>query len=184
PVAAMLAEYSERHSVLRTTRSAAATLRHWLTRLLDLSAQDAMPHEVQDRLIDDTLLVIGRTLDSTREDCRAGSPRRYHLACRARDYMLDRKSDPPSITELCDCFRVSERTLHYAFTETYGVSPKRFLKSQRLLAVNRALKTATPGERIGDIAMRLGFWDLGYFANDYKTMFGELPSATLHKTQL
>jgi AraC family ethanolamine operon transcriptional activator len=31
---------------------------------------------------------------------------------------------------------------------------------------------------VQDIAARWGFWHLSHFANDYRRMFGELPSET------
>jgi hypothetical protein len=31
-----------------------------------------------------------------------------------------------------------------------------------------------------DAALHFGFYEFGYFAKDYKAMFGELPSTTLH----
>ena len=34
---------------------------------------------------------------------------------------------------------------------------------------------------IQDIASHWGFWHLGQFAQDYRHLFGELPSDTLHK---
>jgi AraC family ethanolamine operon transcriptional activator len=182
PLTSLLAEHAARHSVIRSTRSATGDLRRWCARLLDLSAGDAMPTEAHERLLNETLLVMARALNSSNKERGTRSRHRYLLARRARDYMLERQSDPPSIMELCTFLKTSERTLHYAFSETYALSPKRYLKTQRLFAVNRALKFATKGEYVSDIAMRLGFWDLGYFANDYKAMFGELPSATLRKT--
>jgi AraC family ethanolamine operon transcriptional activator len=34
---------------------------------------------------------------------------------------------------------------------------------------------------IQDIASHWGFWHLSQFAQDYRQLFGELPSDTLHK---
>jgi AraC family ethanolamine operon transcriptional activator len=182
PLATLLAGHATRHTVIRSTPCATEDLRRWCIRLLDLSVQDSMPTDAHDRLLDETLLIIARTLNQGNEARWTRSRHRYLLARQARDYMLERQPEAPTITELCTVLKTSERTLHYAFSEMYGVSPKRFLKAQRLLAVHRALKSAADGERVCDIAMRLGFWDLGYFARDYKAMFGELPSATLRKT--
>ncbi|WP_340688110.1 helix-turn-helix domain-containing protein [Amycolatopsis coloradensis] len=38
----------------------------------------------------------------------------------------------------------------------------------------------TTGDLIGDIAHRWGMTHLGRFAGEYRTRFGELPSATRH----
>ena len=48
--------------------------------------------------------------------------------------------------------------------------------------VRRALRRADPlATTVTVIATDHGFWDLGRFANAYRNLFGELPSATLHR---
>ena len=60
---------------------------------------------------------------------------------------------------------VSERTLRNAFTDVYRQSPKRYLVTQRLLAVRHALRAAaTPGATVTGIATDHGFFELGRFA--------------------
>jgi AraC family ethanolamine operon transcriptional activator len=44
---------------------------------------------------------------------------------------------------------------------------------------HQRLNAAQAGVHVTDIAMRLGFWEMGRFASDYRDMFGELPSVTL-----
>ena len=184
PLTMLLAEHSTGHKVVRSTRQATDDMRGWWLKLLKLFAEDSIPSDAYQRLHDETLLVIARALTARSENCRPKAPQRYFLALRARDYMLERQTDPPSIIELCTILGVSERVLHYAFTGTFGVSPKRFLKARRMFAVHQALKSAAAGESVSDIAMCLGFWDLGYFARDYRGMFGELPSITLQRQRV
>ena len=181
PVATQLMEYAAGHTVLQSTRQATDDLRRWWLELLALFARDSIPVEAQDRLLDETLLIIARPLGWDNKDRVTSARSRYLLARRARDYMLERQARPPAIAEICTYLHASERKLHYAFSRTFGVSPKRFLKTRRLFAAHQALKSAYPGERVHDIAMRQGFWDLGYFARDYKAMFDELPSTTLKR---
>jgi hypothetical protein len=46
--------------------------------------------------------------------------------------------------------------------------------------VRRALRESTPSETtVTQIATRYGFWQFGRFAVEYKTLFGQAPSATL-----
>ncbi|HDH02798.1 MAG TPA: helix-turn-helix domain-containing protein [Actinobacteria bacterium] len=83
-----------------------------------------------------------------------------------------------TVGDLCRASGVSWRTLNYAFREKFGVTAERYLKVLRLDGVRREMRWAGPNETISDIANRWGFWHMGQFAADYRTHFGELPSAT------
>ena len=105
--------------------------------------------------------------------------RRYALARTAQEFMLDRLEDPPTLTEVCAGIAVSRRSLHYAFLDVFGISPKAYLKAQRLYAARRALRRSPPGNTVTRVMAKFGFFDPGHFARDYMTMFGEYPSETL-----
>jgi AraC family transcriptional regulator, ethanolamine operon transcriptional activator len=84
-----------------------------------------------------------------------------------------------SVGELCRAAKVSERTLHYAFLERYGIPPARYIKMYRMNAVRRELARSQGSDStIIDIANKWGFWHMGQFARDYRVLFGELPSET------
>jgi AraC family ethanolamine operon transcriptional activator len=111
------------------------------------------------------------------------SLRARHKALRhALDYINTSPHKVCSVRDLCRITGVSERTLEYAFKERYGISPKRYLRDIRLNAAHKALVKASSGDvRIADIANHHGFWHMGQFAADYKSLFGRLPSEVLKK---
>jgi AraC family ethanolamine operon transcriptional activator len=84
-----------------------------------------------------------------------------------------------SVTDLAESAGVSERTLRIVFAENFGLSPKRLLILRQLHAVRRDLQGAVPGETVTQIAQRNGVWELGRFAHQYESLFGEYPSTTL-----
>jgi len=105
--------------------------------------------------------------------------RKRDLALRkASEYVNEHLYDHISISELCNISGVSERTLEYAFKETYQVSPKEYIKSLKLNKVRSDLLSGVDS-MISSIAAKYGFWHMGQFASDYKNKFGELPSQTL-----
>jgi AraC family ethanolamine operon transcriptional activator len=99
-----------------------------------------------------------------------------------RDFALAHQDEPLSIPQLCRAFRVSRRTLQYAFQEICCVSPGAYLRVLRLNGVRRALRAP---ERtfldVQDLAAQWGFWHPSQFACDYKKLFGERPSDTLRR---
>ncbi len=87
-----------------------------------------------------------------------------------------------TVAELCAAAHVTQRTLEYAFRETFGLSPSGFVQSRRYHAARRDLlaadgKTAT----VQAIAQCNGFYQMGRFALRYRERFGESPSETLMK---
>lgn len=87
-----------------------------------------------------------------------------------------------SITELAQKAGVPERTFRTAFHRSYGISPQEYLRIQRLNEARQLLRASCPdGTTVTRIAFGLGFWDLGRFAGNYHTLFGERPSETLRK---
>ena len=102
----------------------------------------------------------------------------------ARDHVLANLQEPVTIGDLCEHLGVSRRTLQYCFQEVIGTNPVDFLRAIRLNNVRRERRAATPGAvQIADVAARWGFWHLSHFSNDYRALFGELPSATLRRPQ-
>ena len=86
------------------------------------------------------------------------------------------------VPEWCKAVDASQRTLEYAFRDTFDLTPLAFLRLRRLHEVRRRLFTSChKGASVADIAHEQGFYELGRFASDYRQLFGELPSQALRR---
>jgi AraC family transcriptional regulator, ethanolamine operon transcriptional activator len=112
----------------------------------------------------------------------ACSMTRCRVVKRAAEYMEAHLQHPITISDICSLLSVSPRTLEYSFKEVMGVKPVSYLRAMRLNNARRELKRGhTENLTVADIAAHWGFWHLPHFASDYRNMFGELPSETLHR---
>lgn len=90
--------------------------------------------------------------------------------------------EPLYIPEICEMIGVPGRTLRLCCQEYLGMGPKRYLLLRRMHFAWRALRQAVPeATSVTEIATRYGFWQLGQFAINYQSLFGESPSATLRR---
>jgi AraC-like DNA-binding protein len=89
---------------------------------------------------------------------------------------------PLYMTEVALAVGVSLRSLTTCCQEHLGMSPKKYLGLRRMHLARRALIGADPRvTTVTNIATQYGFWQLGRFSVDYKSIFGESPSVTLCK---
>ena len=111
-------------------------------------------------------------------------PPKTMLRCikRLREFIEAHKREPLQVKDLCKVADVSERTLQRVFKHYYDVSPKQFIKSQRLYGLHQDLRIADPAvSRVEILARYWGYWHFGQLARDYRHLFGELPSETLNR---
>ncbi len=117
----------------------------------------------------------------------AGRPRPSHESVAARSalvrravaHLAARGFQPVYVPELCAAVGASEARLRDAFLRVFRVGPARYLRLRRLHLVRRALRTTRPDQlTVHAAAARLGFFQFGRFAGDYRAFFGELPSRT------
>jgi AraC-like DNA-binding protein len=87
------------------------------------------------------------------------------------------------IPELAAAIGVSNSTLRRCCQEQLGVSPKRYLMLRRMHLARRALRDSPGLPTVTEIATRYGFWELGRFAVEYRSLFGEPPSNTLRRAR-
>lgn len=103
-----------------------------------------------------------------------------HIVDNARDYILARKSEPLTVSDLCEGLRTSHRSLHYAFNKVLGINPVTYLRYVRLNGARVELIASDEPPRISEVAARWGFWHMGMFSVYYRGLFGERPSETLN----
>jgi AraC-like DNA-binding protein len=118
------------------------------------------------------------------EDRRA---QRQHAAIMRRFHrMVEENPDQALfIPQVCTAIGASARTLQICCQEHFGISPKHYLLLRRMHLVRRALNESTLADTtVTEIATRYGFWQFGRLAVEYKALFGEAPSATLHRLPL
>jgi AraC-like DNA-binding protein len=109
---------------------------------------------------------------------------RHHATImrRFRRAVEENPDQPLYIPELCAAIGVSDRTLRVCCQEQLGMSPKHYLLLRRMHLARRALRDGTPDTRsVTEIATQFGFWQFGRFAGEYRALFGEAPSTTLHR---
>jgi AraC family ethanolamine operon transcriptional activator len=156
------AAYEEIRSRLVRDEAAADGL---LGRLVELHVQAALP-------------VSG--MDSP--PCPRGRRAHYLVLQRAERYMRLHLRSDIYMEELCKAIGVSDRALRYAFKSMLGVSPNRYLSMMRLCEACKSLASADSEARsVKSVALSCGLWDLSRFADNYRKVFGELPSDTLQR---
>jgi AraC family ethanolamine operon transcriptional activator len=105
--------------------------------------------------------------------------RRARIVSRARERVVASGADGSLTVEgLCRELAVSRRALQYSFQEVLGLSPLAYLRAVRLNGARRAIKQCSS---VSDAATAWGFWHFGRFAQDYRALFGELPSQTFKR---
>lgn len=113
-----------------------------------------------------------------------GTRARAHARVMARfeDFLEARRYESVYLAEICAAARVSERTLRTCCQEYLGMGPIHYLWLRRMHLAHRALRSADPSSMtVTGVAMEYGFWELGRFSVQYHGLFGEAPSATLHR---
>ncbi len=132
-----------------------------------------LTHELPSRLISAMADGVGKCLPIT-------GPRRRAAVERAEEFIERNAGDHIGVSDVCQAAGVSERTLQYAFLQKFGISPKEYLTSLRLIRVRRELRRGDPTKtKVAEVANAWGFWHMGQFAADYRRRFEELPSETL-----
>jgi len=116
----------------------------------------------------------GQDISST----RVIQPFRSQALRMTMEWMNETGELPLTVMELCTKTGFSAPTLYRAFSDEFGVGPKRYLHVRRLAGVRRDLRSSHITDCISDIAARWGFWHMGKFAADYRRQYGELPSDT------
>lgn len=167
---------SSRCAIQRDPAALAANWRGLLQWAQSRPARLADP--AQARFFDEALLA-GITESLALPSCRVPSHKRQELARKARAYLHEHALEPLLLSDLCRAVGAPERTLYLAFQESFGMSPKAYLKTLRLNGARRALRQAGPGDSVSGIAARWGFLHFGWFSVDYHKLFGERPSDTL-----
>lgn len=116
------------------------------------------------------------------KDIPRGRPPAAVLVRRAVE-ISEEQSGPVRIAPLCAALRVSPGSLETAFKSVTGVTPHVFFLRRRLNKARNALLREDADQcRVTDIALRLGFSELGRFAVRYRELFGESPSVTLRRS--
>lgn len=144
-----------------------------------LLAKPQVAHAFETQL---TELMVRSIADGNPVRVATGTLRQRAIIARFEEFLQMRREQPVYMIDLCKAVGVSERTLRAACQEQFGVSPTRYLWLRRMYLARRWLAdTAARPASVTEVAMANGFWELGRFATEYRSLFGETPSTTLRR---
>lgn len=168
--------------------SAAAGAR-WRATVDELAASfpdvGTIAHGEASRLLGHTLLhTFANNVVEERRGSREARDRRDASQAtlrRAQAVVEERCHDDLSLADLAEACGVSPRALQYAFRQHLGCTPLGYVKQVRLDLAHQALSDGS-GTSVSDVAARLGFFNPGRFASEYRQVFEENPGQTLTRT--
>ena len=107
-------------------------------------------------------------------------PASVRIARACESYASQMRYHSVTLADLCRVAGASERRIRHAFIECHGVPPTAFLRSAALDQVRRVLlKGPSSRDVVSRAATDFGFHHLSRFAEQYRALFGELPSTTV-----
>jgi len=128
--------------------------------------------------------VLRAVLEGTVPDRQGTLPRPHReLALRVESYIRRSLEEQITVEDICAATRASPRSVHASFQKIFGMPPKSYWKALRLAKAREDLISAGRRTTVSEVASKWNFYRFGYFAIDYRDMFGENPSDTLRRSQ-
>lgn len=90
-------------------------------------------------------------------------------------------TEPVSLTEMERMSGLSARVLQYSFRKSFGLSPKEWLRKQRLHAARAVLLNPNENITLTSLTYDFCFSSPSEFSQYYQHEFGELPSQTMKR---
>lgn len=178
------------HGSLDTTKPA---VRSWLStvRMLcnDLDGSRGLSHAALQKPTEQLLMTQLLTAVPPRgnEDLAAlsgtTSPAVAPRVIRRADQLIsDHAQETLTVVDIAAAVGISVRSLQEGFRRHLDTTPTERLRHARLTGVHAELRSADPSSAtVSRLAHSWGFTHLGRFARDYRRLFGESPSKTLHR---
>jgi len=105
----------------------------------------------------------------------------YLMALNIRDYIVEHIEEPVQMYKLCQLTNKSVRTIERTFKQVFNLTVRDYHSTYRLSLVRQTLMH-DKNISVSNAALKYGYLHLSRFANNYKKLFGELPSQTLCRT--
>ena len=105
----------------------------------------------------------------------------YLMALNIRDYIVEHIEEPVQMYKLCQLTNKSARTIERIFKQIFNLTVRDYHSTYRLSLVRQTLMH-DKNISVSNAALKYGYLHLSRFANNYKKLFGELPSQTLCRT--
>ena len=159
-------------------------LHQQLARRAEESPESLSQAEVVRAIESEIVHVLVRCLDENSPVTTTHAGRNHtKIIRRLEEFLAENLFQPLYLAEICAATGASESSLRACCHEHLGMGPVRYLWLRRMHLVQRALLLATPEvSTVTQIAMDHGFWELGRFSTQYRSLFAEPPSATLHRS--
>jgi AraC-like DNA-binding protein len=126
-----------------------------------------------------TVALVASLPQSKRVKSNGGSHRHQQIMGQFREWLEAHTDRAVYLQEICTALNVPARTLARCCEEHLGMSPLHYLWLRRMYLARRELLKAEAPASVTAAAMKFGFWHLGRFAVEYRSLFAEPPSATL-----
>lgn len=145
----------------------------------DILAKPEVARAIEEALVEAMVLCLAA---GQRDDVRNVHRHRARVMRRLEDTLIAKSGETLYMAELCAAVGATYWTLRDCCLEYLGMSPKRYLWMRRMNLARLALWSADPEKTtVTEIATNYGFWELGRFSVAYRSLFGESPSAALHR---
>ncbi len=146
-----------------------------------ISGEQVLDHPEVRRSLEQTLTVatVACLTGDAEQAHSSGWHRHQQIMLRFREWLDANKDRAVYLEEVCTALDVSAPTLRRCCEEHLGMSPMHYLALRRMNLARQELQRRNSQTTVTATAMNFGFWHLGRFAEEYRSMFGESPSATL-----
>jgi AraC-like DNA-binding protein len=151
---------------------------------LAMEAPDMLQHPEVGRSLEDSLIHVMIQCLTAGTAIKAGAAHGRHsiVIKRFEEFLAANCDRPLYLAEICAATGASDGMLRACCHEYLGMGPMRYLWLRRMHLARHALIRADPATTtVTMIATDKGFWELGRFSVEYRSMFGESPSASLHR---
>lgn len=151
---------------------------------LALTAPETLAHPEVARGLEQGLAraMVHCLADEDGEGQQTADLRHSAVVSRLDEVLSENPERPLYLAEICASTGISERTMRAWCHDHLGMGPLRYLWLRRMHLARAALLRETPPmASVTQVACAHGFWELGRFAVQYRALFGERPSETLHR---